>query len=183
MSVYSKLMKARIELQSCKLNKSGQNKFAGYSYFELSDFLPAVQEIFNEIGLCDVTSFTQDIATMTIYDVDDGTNIVFTSPFGSASLKGCHEIQNIGACQTYHRRFFLLNAMAIVEHDGLDATTGKDSIDVKAILQNISRSMTLDLLKTNFNAASKMLGDEFQDELKVVANKRKSELLTKKEKT
>ena len=40
MSVYSKLMKARIRLQGMELKKSGENKFAGYKYFELGDFLP-----------------------------------------------------------------------------------------------------------------------------------------------
>ena len=52
--VYGKLIKARLMLQSKQINKSGHNKFAGYKYFELSDFLPAVQEIFAEVGLVDV---------------------------------------------------------------------------------------------------------------------------------
>ena len=43
MSVHKKLMQARIELQGKTMSKSGLNKFAGYSYFELSDFLPTVQ--------------------------------------------------------------------------------------------------------------------------------------------
>jgi hypothetical protein len=51
MKVYRKLMEARINLQGTKLNKSGQNKFAGYQYFELGDFLPAVQSIFERVGL------------------------------------------------------------------------------------------------------------------------------------
>ena len=52
MSVHKKLMQARIQLQGTKLSKSGKNKFAGYSYFELGDFLPTIQDIFNQIGLC-----------------------------------------------------------------------------------------------------------------------------------
>ena len=40
MSVYRKLQEARIELQSKPLKKSGKNKFAGFEYFELGDFLP-----------------------------------------------------------------------------------------------------------------------------------------------
>ena len=35
MSVYTKLMNARLALQSAELKKSGNNKFAGYKYFEL----------------------------------------------------------------------------------------------------------------------------------------------------
>jgi hypothetical protein len=126
MKVYRKLMEARINLQGMKLNKSGQNKFAGYQYFELGDFLPAVQEIFDRVGLCGVVSFTADMATLTITDMEDCSQIVLTSPMGSAALKGCHEVQNIGAVETYQRRYLWVSAMEIVEHDVLDATTGGD---------------------------------------------------------
>jgi hypothetical protein len=122
MGVYAKLIKARIALQSRQINKSGHNKFAGYKYFELADFLPAVQEIFAEVGLVDVIQFTADIATMHLIDTTDGSNVVFTSPMGSAQLKGCHEVQNIGAVETYQRRYLYVAAMAIVEHDALDSS-------------------------------------------------------------
>ena len=131
MKVYSKLSEARVALQGRSLNKSGNNKFAGYKYFELADFLPTVQAIFNDVGLCDVISFTEDVATMTIYDVEDGSSVVFTSPMGSANLKGCHMVQNIGAVETYQRRYLYTVAMAIVEHDALDATTGGIAPEVK----------------------------------------------------
>ena len=126
MKVYKKLIDARNLLQTNELSKSGHNKFAGYKYFELGDFLPTVQAIFKDVGLVDVISFTAEMATMTIYDVEDGSSIVFTSPMGSAQLKGCHEVQNIGAVETYQRRYLYTTAMAIVEHDALDATTIKD---------------------------------------------------------
>jgi hypothetical protein len=126
MKIYKKLIDARNELQSAALSKSGHNKFAGYKYFELADFLPLLQKIFQEVGLVDVISFTAEIATMTIFDVEDGSSIVFTSPMGSASLKGCHEVQNIGAVETYQRRYLYTTAMAIVESDALDATTAKE---------------------------------------------------------
>jgi len=126
MKVYKKLIDARNMLAFEELTKSGHNKFAGYKYFELGDFLPAVQDIFKDVGLVDVISFTADTATMTIFDVEDGSSIVFTSPMGSASLKGCHEVQNIGAVETYQRRYLYTTAMAIVESDALDATTAKE---------------------------------------------------------
>ena len=56
MSVYKKLNEARIELQGSQLTKSGHNKFAGYKYFELGDFLPTINGIFNNVGLCGVVS-------------------------------------------------------------------------------------------------------------------------------
>ena len=131
MKVYKKLVEARLKLQGMELSKSGHNKFAGYRYFELGDFLPAIQTIFKEVGLVDAISFTQDLATMVIYDIDDGSSITFTSPMGSAQLKGCHEVQNIGAVETYQRRYLYVTALAIVEHDALDATTGGTTPDPK----------------------------------------------------
>lgn len=124
MSVHKKLMQARIELQGMQLKKSGLNKFAGYSYFELGDFLPTIQAIFNRIGLCGVISYDKEYATLTITDVEDGTVVVITSPMAEANLKGTHPIQNLGAVETYSRRYLWMTAMEIVEHDILDASTG-----------------------------------------------------------
>jgi len=125
-SVYKKLMQARIELQNTKLEKTGLNKFAGYKYFELGDFLPQTQNIFNKIGLCGTVSYGVDIATLEIVDVDDGSKITLTSPMAEANLKGAHPIQNLGAVETYTRRYLWVTALEIVEHDALDATTGKE---------------------------------------------------------
>ena len=127
MSVYKKLQEARIDLQSRPLKKSGRNKFAGFEYFELGDFLPTIQTIFTEKGLCGTITFYTDIAILTIVDVDKPEDkIEFKSPMSTAELKGCHAIQNLGAVQTYLRRYLWVAAMEIVEHDSLDAITGKD---------------------------------------------------------
>ena len=133
MKVCKKLVEVRNELQTMSLSKSGHNKFAGYKYFELGDFLPAIQNLFKKHGLCDVISFTQELATMVVYDVEDGSSVTFTSPMGSAQLKGCHEVQNIGAVETYQRRYLYVTALAIVEHDALDAVTGSQAVEVKPV--------------------------------------------------
>lgn len=127
MSVHAKLMQARIALQSKKLAKTGKNKFAGYNYFELADFLPTVQEIFAQIGLCGVVSYGKEEATLSIYNSEDPDDVIeVCSPMSSAALKGAHEIQNLGAVQTYLRRYLWVTAMEIVEHDALDAVLGSD---------------------------------------------------------
>ena len=120
--VHKKLMQARIMLQNAPLKKSGKNSFAGYSYFELGDFIPTINAIFNEVGLCGVVSYDAEIASLTITDTDDGTNIIITSPMADANLKGCHPIQNLGAVETYTRRYLWVTAMEIVEHDALDSS-------------------------------------------------------------
>ena len=122
MGVHKKLMEARIALQAAPLKKSGHNKFAGYQYFELGDFLPTINTIFHKLGLCSVISFDKDLATMCITDTDDGSQIVLTSPMAEANLKGCHPIQNLGAVETYTRRYLYVSALEICEHDALDSS-------------------------------------------------------------
>jgi hypothetical protein len=115
-----------MKLQNTELKKSGHNKFADYKYFELGDFLPTIQSICDKVGLCGVVSFNHDMAFLQILDTEDGSSIMFTSPMSSAALKGCHDVQNLGAVQTYLRRYLWVNAFEIVEHDALEPLTGKD---------------------------------------------------------
>jgi len=132
MSVHKKLMEARVKLQQREMKKSGHNKFAGYTYFELGDFLPHIQSIFHETGLCGVISFTSETATLTISDVEDNSSLSLSCPMSTAALKGCHDVQNLGAVMTYIRRYLWTTALEIVEHDVLDATTGNDQIKPRA---------------------------------------------------
>jgi hypothetical protein len=121
MSVHKKLMAARVKLQSIDMKKSGMNKFAGYSYFELGDFIPHVQTIFNELGLCGVVSFSTEYAQLCITDTEDNSVIVVTSPMAEANLKGAHPIQNLGAVLSYQRRYLWMAALELVEGDAIDS--------------------------------------------------------------
>jgi len=126
MNVYQKLNEARERFHAAPIKKSGLNKFAGYKYFELGDFVVPAIQIFKEVGLTSVISFGVDAAHMLIVNSDKPEEqIIITSPMSTAALKGCHEVQNLGAVQTYIRRYLWVAALEIVEHDALDATVGK----------------------------------------------------------
>ena len=116
-SIYAKLMQARIEFHKIDIQKSGHNLFSDYRYFELSDFLiPAMQCMGNE-GLVPVISFSVEYATMTVHDIETGHVFVITSPMSSANLKACHEVQNLGAVESYERRYLWMTLMELVESD------------------------------------------------------------------
>jgi hypothetical protein len=123
MSVFKQLQQARTKFLSADIKKSGKNKFAGYEYFELGDFIPAIHQIFSDVGLCGVVRFTNDTASLTIYDVEDANHgsIEFTSPMVYAENTKGQAIQNLGSTHTYMRRYLWLMAMEIVEHDAVDA--------------------------------------------------------------
>jgi hypothetical protein len=128
MNVYEKLNTARRDFHSLKLEKTGWNPYSEFKYFELSDFVIPALQIFADLKLCAVCSFTNELASMTITNVEKpDEQIVITAPFSSAKLKASHEIQNVGACETYHRRYFWIVALEIVEHDALDKTLGKET--------------------------------------------------------
>lgn len=123
MNVYQKLNAAREEFHTAKLKKSGHNKFANYYYFELGDFVIPALEIFKKHGLTSLISFGTEEAEMRIVNNEKIEEQIFiTSPMSSAALKGCHEVQNLGAVQTYLRRYLWVAALEIVEHDALDAS-------------------------------------------------------------
>ena len=121
-NVYRRLQTCRVELQNMELKKSGHNKFAGYRYFELGDFLPAVNTLFQIYDLCYSLEFGKDMATMYITDQNDMSFIKFCCPMEQAVLKGCMPVQNLGASITYITRYLLVMALAISEHDAVDAS-------------------------------------------------------------
>ena len=127
MNVYEKIQQVRVELQNLGLNKSGKNKFAGYTYFELSDFLPAINQLCKDHKLMTHISFTREEATLTIINAEaPDEKVIYTSPMYEAVLKGAHPIQNAGAVITYQRRYLMMLAFEIVECDALDSTQGKN---------------------------------------------------------
>jgi hypothetical protein len=125
-NIFARLAALRIEVQELNLTKSGENDFAKFGYFELSDLLPKILPLMEQYRLCTITSFTKEEATMTVVCTDDpeGSRIVIHSPFGSADLRACHEVQNIGAVETYQRRYLWVALLEIVENDKLDPTVG-----------------------------------------------------------
>lgn len=126
MTIYEKLNKARKALSAAGLKKSGKNKFADYDYFELGDFLPTIVALEDELKFTCVVSFDADLATLRIVDGEKpDSQITFTSPMSEANLKGMHAVQNLGAVQTYLRRYLYVNAFEIVDADPIDRTATK----------------------------------------------------------
>ena len=128
MNLYQKLQQARVELHKVDMSKTGENTFSKYKYFELADFLPHITRIFAEMNLFSAISFDAEEAVLTIINSEKPEEVVtFTSPMSTAALKGCHDVQNLGAVQTYLRRYLYINAMDIVESDPLDETHDKSA--------------------------------------------------------
>ena len=127
--VLTKLAKVRLVIQNEGLKKSGKNKHLGFNYYELSDILPTVNRIFKEEGLLGNFSIIGEsengLATLTIYDIESGEHIDFTTPIAKATLRNATPVQELGAVHTYVKRYLYLNALELVEPDILDKTIGE----------------------------------------------------------
>ena len=146
MSIYAKLAQARVMLQDEGLQKTGKNYFIKVKtaktlnngkiayedepmpYFELGDFLPKINKIFNELKMCSVVSFTEQLATLTIFDAESDGKVEFTSPMPKVPTQNAKGdigsntlMQSIGALETYQRRYLYVSALEIVESDAIDS--------------------------------------------------------------
>lgn len=129
MNVYGKLIEARKRFLEAGIKKEGVNRYAEFKYFRLDEIIPAKQEIFRDLGLADVITFGNEVATLTIFNVDNPEeSIDFMSQLAPDESMIKNPIQKVGAIQTYVRRYLYLLALDIIESDGIEATTGK-SVD------------------------------------------------------
>lgn len=174
LNVYQRLQNARVELQKMNIKKSGENKYSGFKYFELKDFIPPLNEIFNQVGLSSNFSITDNIANLFIVNADKPEeNILFTSPIAEATLKGCTPIQSVGATHTYMKRYLYLNALEITEDDILDKNAGaieekkenKTSYNPKIVLFNKLKAKQL--TNDEMNAFCKYYGIDGSNETSI----------------
>lgn len=156
MNIYEKMQKAKVELQKKDLKKTGENKFSNYKYYELGDFMPAINEICEKIGLFTQVNFEPEFATLTIINTEKtDERLEYMSQMVKTTLKGCNEIQALGGIQTYQRRYLYMNAFEISENDyyvdGQDNTENKTENEDKSMFEEdkkiVSKTQTIDKLK------------------------------------
>ena len=135
-NVYKKLQSVRHEFVMSAVKKTGKNKFAGYEYFELGDFIPTLHRMFVGVGLIGIVNFNREEGTLTIINTEaPEERIVFNSPMVFASNPKGQAIQDLGSTHTYMRRYLWLMAIEVVENDSVDASapsvTAKPEVKVE----------------------------------------------------
>ena len=134
------IINIRVKLQNAKMKKSGKNKFAGFDYFELADFLPKLNELMQEEGINDLFTIEDGKATLTLIKEEEGKDVqtqVYSIPFilfdtpvnlkqdtktgEIREIKSMQDIQYLGALNTYYKRYLYLNAFGITDGDVIDA--------------------------------------------------------------
>ena len=128
-NVYQKLLTARATFLKSEITKSGKNMQLAFKYFELDDIVPIATRIFEDIGLISIVSFSEDVARMTIINIDNPEEMVlFTAPFkplepivSNTGKKATNEMQALGSSITYMRRYLYMIALDICEPDEIDS--------------------------------------------------------------
>lgn len=139
MNIYEKITNITLDFQKKKVKKSGQNKYAGYQYFELGDIVPPLNELMAKYKVTMKINYDKEQAQMDLINSEKPEDrICYFSPMADVSLKGAHAIQNLGAQQTYIRRYFLMTAFNIVENDYYDAIQGKEEEEKKELIKEIN---------------------------------------------
>ena len=143
MTLNEKIIHIRKELQDTNLKKTGKNKFGGFDYFELKDFLPTVNALEEKYHVNDTVSvecddYGRENIILTFIDCDmPEIRQEYKLPFkiydtpvnrkedketGEVrEVKSMQDIQYLGALNTYYKRYLYLNALGITDGDVIDA--------------------------------------------------------------
>ena len=149
LNIYQKLVRARAKFIETKIEKTGNNTFAKYKYFQLDDFIPTIDKLNLEFGLITLFNLNNDMASLKVINVDNPTETIeFNVPSESVEIKGATKIQNLGGEITYLKRYLYQNAYEITEPDLVEgvAENNKALQEAKAYKPKASKTRE-DLLK------------------------------------
>jgi len=144
-------------------------------YADLSACIEAVIDALNANGIALMQQTREDATGVTVETVfiHDSGETLSSGPLHVPASK--QDPQGYGSALTYARRYSLMAACGIAPEDD-DGNAGSKRPDVAAILRNISASATVDILKSNYEAAMQMLPADHQAAIKKATSARKAEL-------
>lgn len=146
-SLNESIISIRVELQNAKLKKSGKNKYAGFDYFELADFLPKLNELMLKEKVNDRFYIKDGYATLELqkgeeintytmpfvlfstpltYKKDKSGNFLKNKDGEYIQMPSMQDIQYLGALNTYYKRYLYLNAFGITDGNVIDSMDNDD---------------------------------------------------------
>ena len=119
------IISIRVSLQNTQIEKSGKSNYGGFKYFELKDFLPALNELMEKENVNDIFTIENGNATLTLIKADERQSytipfIMFETPINDRGKKQMQDIQYLGALNTYYKRYLYINAFGITDGDIID---------------------------------------------------------------
>ena len=156
MNLYQKVAKIKGEMSSMKFTKTGKNSFTKFNYFQLDDFEPTLEKLCSQYGIVTYFMFALDAARMVVVDADDPTQkIEVDSPVDVSFGKTSSKMQDIGAMQTYARRYLFMSFFGITESDFLDEVAGMDTPKSEDDVEHVNPDKSDAVKKSDANADKK----------------------------
>lgn len=142
MNLNETIIKIRVELQNSKIKKSGKNRFAGFEYYELADFLPKLNELMLKEKVNDRFTIKDGLAMLELIKGEERQEYtipfkIFETPLAFKKNKdgsfmkdsignyiqvpSMQDIQYLGALNTYYKRYLYLNAFGITDGEVIDS--------------------------------------------------------------
>lgn len=148
------IINIRVKLQNAKLKKSGKNKYAGFDYFELADFLPKLNELMLAEKVNDRFYINNDLATLELQkggEINTYTMpfVLFSTPLNKSGQPSMQDIQYLGALNTYYKRYLYLNAFGITDGEVIDSmdnsTLNANTTNYRDLLVAYCKELGLDM--------------------------------------
>lgn len=167
------IISIRVALQEKNLKKSGKNKFAGFEYFELADFLPTLNKLMLEENINDMFTIEETEAKLILMKGDEKQEykipfIMFDTPINKNNQKSMQDIQYLGALNTYYKRYLYLNAFGITDGEVIDSMNNNDLVEkvdeTKVLKDKIKKyDNALEVVKKRGKALSKCNEEELKE--------------------
>lgn len=180
------IINIRVELQNLKLKKSGLNKFAGFTYFELADFMPTLNTLMQKYQVNDIITIESDTITLKLTKGAECNSysmpfVIYETPVNRQGQKSMQDIQYLGALNTYYKRYLYLNAFGITDGEIIDSMDNSNLVEqanktqldkivsygaelVKPHLNKLGKAKTSDLTKEQADELLKTLAKEKSEE-------------------
>ena len=97
----------RVALQKKNLKKSGRNKFAGFDYFELADFLPTLNELMKIEKINDVFTIFGNEASLILIKGEEKQVykmpfVIFDTPVNIKKMTRQAKFVKLNQCKIYN---------------------------------------------------------------------------------
>lgn len=166
------IISIRVKLQNSNIKKSGKNKFAGFDYYELKDFLPKLNELMLEEKVNDRFYIKDDYAILELQKGDEINAytipfVLFETPTSKkydkdldeyVKVKTMQDIQYLGALNTYYKRYLYLNAFGITDGEIIDSMNN-DEIETKQE-KNVEKKKIVKATASQIEAMKKLYSEE-----------------------
>lgn len=157
------IIKIRVELQKAQLKKSGKNKYAGFEYFELADFLPKLNELMLAEEINDRFFIKDGQATLELIKGEEKQEytipfVLFDTPLNKQGQASMQDIQYLGALNTYYKRYLYLNAFGITDGDVIDSMNNEEiTTKPENIMERKATPKQIEMIKNLIPEQDKLL--------------------------